>query len=103
MTRTERGRITAARNLATREEIDLILPRAAGTPNEWLEMWAVETLQHILHINIHVHYLRNTGSSYSHHTHWFNSDPSLLTLHILHSGNDHFEYLHPRQHHPQPP
>jgi hypothetical protein len=103
MTRTASGKASAERNAATIEDINLILPRPAGTPQEWLEMWAVEALQVILRINIHVHYLRRTGPTYSYNTHWFNSDPSRLTLHVLHSGNDHFEYLHPRQHHRQPP
>jgi hypothetical protein len=25
------------------------------------------------------------------------SDPSRLTMHVLHSGNEHYDYLHPHQ------
>jgi hypothetical protein len=94
MTRSEHRRATTARNLATLKEIDLILPRGAGTPNEWLEMWAMEPLQHILKLIS----MPTTSAELEPHTHTtlIVSDPSLLTLHIHHSGNDHFEYLHPR-------
>jgi hypothetical protein len=95
MLHTRAGRAIAARGTVSRQEIDLILPRTGE--NEWLEMWAVESLQSILQINIFVHYIRTIDGAYTHSIHWLNPDPTRLTFHVLHSGNQHFDYLHPHQ------
>jgi hypothetical protein len=90
---TRNGLDICDRHFVTTSMIDDILPKQVNT---WLELWGVEALQSILAINITVHHLsRHRDGTYGYTTQMLNHNPHRDTIQLLHSGNNHFDLLHP--------
>jgi hypothetical protein len=90
---TRNGLDICDRHFVTTSMIDDILPKQVNT---WLELWGVEALQSLLAINITVHHLsRHRDGTYGYTTQMLNHITHRDTIQLLHSGNNHFDLLHP--------